>query len=212
MSRPAFFRSTLLLLAAAVIGCESGSSSADNTPPPKPPTPEERFESIVSALRRHLEDESLGAAVAVADYNGGLGRPSATAKISVESEFIAPTTEDEPYRAVIGLMLSDTKVTVVSPLPSKEDVQDEKKRQRDEIGRLEEELDGVADLDSLIVPDRAAASAQTAGSRVSEIEPEDDKSLYDLEFRDGRWELLTELDRENEPLFAAAMEFALRQQ
>ena len=166
----------------------------------------------MASLRRHLEDESLGATVAVADYNAGLGRPSATGRVSVESELIPPTSEGELYRAVIGLKLTDTKVTVVSPLPSKEELQDEKKRQREELDRLEDELEGVADLDSLVTPSRNTASAQATSSRVSEIEPEDDKSLFNLEFRDGRWELLTELDRENEPLFAVAMEYALKQQ
>lgn len=203
-------RSTRMLLVALpawLVGC----SEPETEKPSKPAislSPEERFEAFLSTLRRQIEDDSMGSFQASNEFNAPVGTPVTNAKIEVESELIKPEGEAESYRARVCL-INNSKVTVVLPGPSEEEVAEAKAEQEKEIEQLEQELEGVGELDSLLTPPKLASSG---GTTIHEIKSEEDTNCYELEFREGRWELISELDRENKPFYASVIEYSLKRQ
>lgn len=199
-----------LLVAAG--GCKDPAQQQAAAEEPTPPTADERFERIVDSLKRHIENQPLTATSdTVGAYNAEPGTPITDAKIQVEHELAPVGADGEPRRAVICLR-SRSKVTVVLPQPTEDEANQADSRRNRELTDLQDELKGVADLDSLVVPSKQSLAAKLSSSPVHEIEPDEDSSCYELEFRDGRWELLTELDGENEPFNKLAIEFALKRQ
>ncbi|MEO0528966.1 MAG: hypothetical protein AAF266_00165 [Planctomycetota bacterium] len=191
-------------------GCES-SSTSDIADAPAPPTAEERFGRIVRILEDRIEGGSLGVADVVSEYEAPVGTPVTDATIRVDHELIPPASDDEPYRGEVCLT-STSKVTVVLPTPTEEEREAATKKRSAEVAQLESELEGVVDLDSLVVPDTDGLAGRLGSSPIHEISPGETQRCYEFEFRDGKWVLLTELDRENEPFYAIAIEYALRKQ
>lgn len=196
----------LLLLS----GCEL-SSTSELAEVPEPPTAEERFGQMVRVLEDRIEGGSLGTADVVADYQAPVGTPVTDATIRVDHELTPPSGEADPYRGSI-CFTSNSKVTVVLPTPTEEERDAVSNKRNAEVAQLESELDGVVDLDSLVVPDTDGLASRLGSSPIHEIEPGETRRCYEFEFRDGKWVLLTELDRENEPFYAVAIEYALRKQ
>lgn len=200
-------RCCLLLAALASLGCEppverDAAAQADPLP-----TPEERFESIVTTLKRQLENEKLSGLNAKTQYNSPPGSPITNAKVRVLHELIPPESEGEPYRGVVSLSTKST-VTVVLAEPSGEEAADSAAKRKAKLAELETDLEGVADLDTLMSP----SASRAAASPIHEIKPDETASRFELEYRDGLWRLVSELDRENEPFYAVAIEYALKRQ
>lgn len=196
----------LLVLVVLLAGCDQAETKRSATVDP-PPTPEERFESIVKTLRRQLESDDLSVGVAGGDYNAEPGVPVTNATVRVTQELIPPAAEGQPYRGVICLR-TKSKVTVVLPQPTEEEAEKDKAKRKAQRDELESELEGVADLDMLVAP----KADRFSSSPIHEIEPDETESCYDLEYREGRWVLLSELDEENEPFYAIAIEYAMKRQ
>ncbi|QDT67157.1 hypothetical protein MalM25_00540 [Planctomycetes bacterium MalM25] len=175
-------------------------------PPKAPPTAEESFAKIVGTLTQRIENEPL---VSGGQLDAPPGTPVADARVYVSHE-LAPAVEGEPRRGSICFS-TKAKVTVVLPPPNEEDQKQDRAKTESEVAELQAELEGVADIDSLVVPTTEGLNSRLGKSPIHEITP-DDESCYELEHRDGRWELLTELDKENEPFFALEMEFAIKKQ
>ncbi|WP_146444194.1 hypothetical protein [Botrimarina colliarenosi] len=197
-----------LLLAALTVGCDD--SQEDKTPPPPPPTPEERFAMIVGALEEQLEDSSFGTAEAIADYNSPPGTPITDATVKVEHELTPPEGDDGVYRAQLCI-ITDATVTITLPTPSQEE-KDAAKDQRADANHSNPDIAGMPSIDALKVPSIEGLNGRVGSSSVHEIDPGVTQRCFDLEFRDNRWVLLTELDRENEPFNALAIEYALKKQ
>lgn len=204
------FSAVLLLMAVALVGCEE--KTAAPAPPPPPPTPEERFERIVSTLEDRLENTSLSGASVVADYNAPLGTPIAQAKVRVDHELKKPASPDEPYRGVICLSTPDSKVTVVLPEPSEEEKAEAAAKKASKRAQLQDEIEGSPELEALVVPTTDDLAGRMNTSPIHEIKATDTKSCFELEYHDGRWVLVTELDEENEPFYAFAIEYAMGKQ
>lgn len=198
------------LLAVAACGC-AGEAAPTADAPAAPPTAEERFERIVRTLEDRLEDGSLNAASAAADAAAAPGSPVTDATVRVSHEVFPRSSEGAPQRAKVCIT-TKAKVLVALPSETEEEKEEAKKEELEERERLEKELDGIADLDSLKIPKSDGLAGRLGSSSVHEINQGDVQRCFELEYREGKWELLTELDRENEPFNALAIEYALRKQ
>lgn len=200
----------LALLAGFVclaVGCESEPEPVKA--PPAPPTPEESFEQIVGALEEKLSDTSFGTADAITDYNAPPGTPITDATVRVKHQLTPPDGEGGVYRAQLCI-ITEATVTVTLPPPTEGD--DEPGRKKSEDKTPDSDLDGMPSMDSLIVPRPGEVAGRLGGSGVHEIDPGVIQRCFDLEHRDGKWVLLSKLDRENEPFNALAIEYALKKQ
>jgi hypothetical protein len=195
------------LLVGSLIGC--GPTTEPVAPPP-PPSPEERFDRIVGALEEKLNDSAFGTADAVSDYNAPAGTPITAAKVEVKHTLTPPDGEGGVHHAQLCLI---TKAKVTVTLPTKSDEEDEEKpTSRRKSGDKEPLGEGLPAMDSLIVPSREEAASRLGSSGVHEIDPGDTERCFELEFREGQWVLVSEVDKENEPFNALAIEYALKKQ
>lgn len=214
ISAPDSFRRLVLAAALPLLlvcsGCET-SSSDGLAEAPAPPTAEERFDRIVTILEDRIEGGSLGTAEAVADYNAPPGTPVTNATVRVDHELTPPSDDNDIHRGNVCLT-TNSRVTIVLPTPTEEERDATSAKRSSELAELESELDGVVDLDSLVTPSTDGLASRLGSSPIHEIEPGETQRCYEFEFRDGKWVLLTELDRENEPFYAIAIEYALRKQ
>ena len=201
----------VLCAAAWSVGCDS-SPAVDRQPqaPPPPPTAEERFTTIVESLKRRVENRSLTASDTIGAYNGKPGTPITDATVRVSHELLPESDDGEPRRAVVCFE-TKSKVTVVLPQADESEKAGAERRRSREIDEMQEDLAGVADLDSLVVPSTKGLTSPL-NSPVHELDQGEESRCFEMEFRDGRWELLTELDRENEPFYSLQIEFALKRQ
>ena len=201
----------LAVLVGLLVGCDPAREPA--APPATPPTAEERFERIVGALEEKINDSSFGTADAMGDYNAPLGTPITNAKVEIKHTLTPPDGEGGVHRAQLCLI---TKAKVTVTLPPKTDGEDEgddkptsQRKQRADEEPLGE---GLPSREALIVPSREEAANRLGSSGVHEIDPGVAQRCFDLEFRDGRWVLVSEVDKENEPFNALAIEYALKKQ
>ncbi|MEN0110022.1 MAG: hypothetical protein AAF805_04800 [Planctomycetota bacterium] len=198
----------LLLGLTASVGCGDPSEEA-LAPPPPPPTPAERFESLVAALKDYVGDQSSQARVAQ-QYAADPSGPVASGEFLVEESYQPPEGKG-PHIATL-CFTTKSSVTVTLPPPSgagREDANDQRSEQLKELG---EGLEGVADLDSLIVPSPETLGARLGASPTVAIENDETRTCYELEYRDGKWEAVTELDRIEQPFYTLAVEYALLRQ
>ncbi|QDV76351.1 hypothetical protein K2D_45840 [Planctomycetes bacterium K2D] len=211
-TRPLGFGTLILgaLMFGLVAGCEPAPEPVE--PPPPPPTPEERFERIVGALEDKLNDSAFGTADAVAEYDAPAGTPITAAKVKVKHTITPPDGEDDVPRAQLCL-ITKAKVTVTLPTKSEKEESDEESSSRRQKRADDEPLgEGMPPMESLIVPSREEAASRLGSSGVHEIDPGETQRCFNLEYRDDRWVLVSEVDEENEPFNALAIEYALKKQ
>jgi hypothetical protein len=207
--RQAIWSGPLAILVGSLIGC--GPASEPVAPPPPPPTPEERFDRIVGALEDKLNDSAFGTADAVSDYNAPAGTPITAAKVEVKHTLTPPDGEGGVHHAQL-CFITKAKVTVTLPTKSDEEDDEEKPSSRRTSPEKEPLGEGLPDMDSLIVPSREEAASRLGSSGVHEIDPGVTQRCFELEFREGQWVLVSEVDKENEPFNALAIEYALKKQ
>lgn len=206
---PAIWSGAFAFLVGSLIGC--GPASEPVAPPPPPPSPEERFDRIVGALEEKLNDSAFGTADAVSDYNAPAGTPITAAKVEVKHTLTPPEGEGGVHHAQL-CFITKAKVTVTLPTRSDEDDEDEKPTSRRKSPEKEPVVEGLPDMDSLIVPSREEAASRLGSSGVHEIDPGVTQQCFEFEYRDGKWVLVSEVDEENEPFNALAIEYALKKQ
>lgn len=196
----------LVCLVMAIAGCDTPASKPAVVAEP-PPTPEERFDSLVQTLKRQIENGALDGINAGRDYNAPAGTPVTKARVRITHELTPPVTDGEPYRGVV-CFVTKSKVTVVLAQPTEEESAEADAKRKAKRAELETDLEGVPDLDMLVAP----SANRLAASPIHEIEPDETNSCFEFEYRDGLWRLVSELDRDNEPFYAIAIEFALKRQ
>lgn len=196
----------LLLGTASLVACGCDSPQAEEKPAPvvKQETPEELLGLIVESLKRRVEDSSLRDASALDSFGAAPGTPMTDATITVSHEYLPPAGDNEPHRAKLVFA---TKSTVTMILPGKEQEEEAVASEGDLV--LEEEIEGVPPLESLVVP--SVTKNRSTGPSEQRLSNEEE-SVYELEFRGDKWELVTEIDREAEPFNALAIEYALNRQ
>ncbi len=202
------FAPVLGLIGLMLAGCDEPVS--ENATPISAPTAEERFERLIGVLRQSVEGRAITDASAVKDFNAAPGVPVTNGKLRVEEELIPPSQEGEPYKAVICL---STKSTVMVVLPETDEADKSKDRAETKarVDDAKEGLEGVPDMESLVVPNADAVRRSLASSPIHSIESDESKSCYQLEFRDGRWEQVQGPEEDDE-FFSLAIEYALKMQ
>jgi hypothetical protein len=200
---------TAVLLAAA--GCGRSSSGPSATPVVAKPTPEASFDLIVATIKRRIEDTPSGF---VAQQPGGHSRMMASNKVT--SQLLPPAKEGEPYRAEVTVV-SQSRYWLRRATEESEDSSgksDERNEQRPSKGTLENPANiGVDALDSeSIVSSGGESQSRRAspGQAESTVTRRDDeeKRTFELEYKGGRWILLTK-PTDTERAIALAFEEAL---
>ena len=85
-----------LLVAACCVSCNRSGTTASTV---AKPGPEESLSQIMDVFRRRMEDTPIGF---VAANSSGRSAMSGTNKVSYN--FIRPTTEGQPYKAIITVV------------------------------------------------------------------------------------------------------------
>jgi hypothetical protein len=207
--RYACFAAVSCLLAACV-SCNhssSGSQSAASRAHAKP-GPKESFQTIIDVFKHRMEDTPVGFVVTNSN-----GRSSLTGQNKVDYELIEPKTESDPYKAVVKVSTrSRYSVKVQSEVP--DESAREKNAKKAERLLPEKTVKGQEPFDSSIGKASAddSKSAATPTTHTSEqVIPHEEKDdrKYDLLYEDGKWVLVTELNKETEQAVQNAFKSAL---
>jgi hypothetical protein len=200
--------------AVAVIvssGCQRGTRAINTARP----TAEESFKIILETFRQGIETGAGGVMPGLVTLEDGGGYTAVSLNNKVSHELFPPGKEGEPFRARITVATRSRLSMVRSGTG---------KNNRDEDASTRDDSGGDAlttDPDSEILdPELVGSSGSARGSRrglrgSSDIPisrpPEEATNNYELEYRNGRWELVSEIDPQNKPV-KNAFEFALKTQ
>jgi hypothetical protein len=185
------------------VGCDGPPPPAPAAPAnePAPPTPEKRFAAFLEAFTRQLNNDQIRGNAAVMTRGDDPNGPTAQWKTEVTHEVLPPSADGAPRRAKLRVTTT-SKVTVVI----------KRKSVDDEEGEEEDSERSDADRDGQTAPRSSTKTVPLVADSPMKTLPSEQVSDYDFEFRDGRWVLLTEIDREKEPFTAVTMDYALNRQ
>lgn len=193
--------STSFLCALAVcLSCTHHEGGKGTAARPKP-GPEETFQMVMDTFRRRIEDSPIGFVVSDAS-----GRSTMSGSNKVTYELIKPAKDGDPYKAEVTVESKSN----YSILRTKEGG-DEKQREKDGNGKSDSLLkdadkeNGVESFDPSVAgapgpnaePGGAAAIPHGSEGTVAR-RPDVERRTYELIFKDGRWGLVTELNKETE--------------
>jgi hypothetical protein len=192
----------------AIVG--SGCNQTAPTAGPARFSPEESFDLILATIRRGLETGAgvVASGGSVPHQDGGFTAISINNKIS--HEYFPGTRDGETPRATITV--SSASRVSIQRAPAGADRNERPSRDSNS---------GMTDLDVDISDPGSMALSSGSGSRrlvpgaVSEVsEPRHNSEIrtYELVHRNGRWELVTEIDRETDLAVAEAFDYALSTQ
>jgi hypothetical protein len=197
-------------LLAACVSCNhssSGSPSATSHQRAKP-GPKESFDTIMETFKRRMEDTPVGFVV-----NNSNGRSSLTGQNKVDYELIEPKTESDPFKAVVKVTSrSRYSMKVQSEVP--DESAREKNAKKTEHMLPEKTTKGQEQPfdPSAAKPSPDDSKSAATPTRTSEqVIPHEDNEVrkYDLLYQDGRWILVTELNKETEQAVQNAFKTAL---
>jgi hypothetical protein len=205
--RYACFAVASCLLAACVSCNHSSSGSAAVSHPHAKPGPKESFDTIMETFKRRMEDTPVGFVV-----NNSNGRSSLTGQNKVDYELIQPKTESDPYKAVVKVTSrSRYSVKVQSEVPD-ESAREKNTKKADHLlpeknAKGEEPFDPAVAKASTEDAKSTATSTHTSEQVIPHEDNEERK--YELDYRGGRWVLVTELNKETEQAVQNAFKTAL---
>lgn len=205
--KPFVVRQLLLGALLAVASCSGCKREVRTTPVPKAryanPTPEQSFETIFDTFRRRIEDTPVGFVV-----SDSTSRTSMIGSNKVSSELIPPAKEGDPYKAVVTVV-SESRYSIMR---TKEDDSTAEanaaNRKSDPLGENKNEA-GEPIEPSL--PPRAEVGTGRIVTDVIKPPAQDKQDIrkYELEYKNGRWELMTKLDTKTEQSIQNAFKNAL---
>jgi hypothetical protein len=204
---------TIVLFAAALAGCAKDGGQQSVAAKRAKPGPEESFELIVETFRRGVEDVRIG--FVVPDEHG---HSMMYGKNEVSHELIPPTKEGEPYKAVITVD-SKSSYSIQRSGSSSDDDENDQRQDVASVEDLANDPGGLEILDDDLVSGSPTGNSSNRGSGDAASEPivrrqaEDwPVRKYELEYRNGRWELVTKPDPETEQSIQNAFDQALKTQ
>lgn len=209
--RPAMCVAAVILLTA---GCGESSSGPSAGTVAAKPTPEQSFEVIMATFKRRIEDTPSGF---VTERDGGRSRLMASNKVS--SQIFPPAKEGDPYRAEVTVV-SETRYSLQRSVEEPDEStkkDDQRNNQRSGSGSLDDPGNtgrGVDILDPGLVVSSGGGSPSPHGSpgaadSVITRRNDEEKRSFELEYRDGRWKLLTAPDPETERAIELAFQESL---
>jgi hypothetical protein len=200
-----------------VAGCGKSSSDSPATLAATKPKPEQSFELIMETIKRRIEDAPSGF---VTERDGGRSRMMASNKVT--SQVFPPTQQGETYRAEVTVV-SESRYSLQRLVeePEESTKQDDGRNdQRSGANPLDNPGNIGAGLD-ILDPELVASSGGEGSARQgpnvkveSEFSRRNEKEerTFKLEYKGGRWMLLTQPDPETERAIALAFEEALGSQ
>lgn len=209
---------SLAVLSTLLIGVMSGgcneSSPAVHTAA-RQATPEDGFEAIVALVRDGIELPASDVGSLIAQRSGSSSRFQV--HNAVASKLIPPAAAGDPYRGKITIS-SQSVYSLRRTADDDEDTKDRDKSESSNSGWSQLDGDdsdsGFQSFDRNLVSDDDAQEEGTKGSDIQSVQRRADKvdRVYDLEYRNGRWELITQLDPKTEASVKNAFDRALRLQ
>jgi hypothetical protein len=202
---------------AGVAGCEEKAPRMVQPAGPRisaNPTPEEKFNIIVETFRRGVENSNIYFRV---PREGGHSMLAGHNEVS--HELIKPTKEGETYRGIITVTSqSHYSIQRSADRPEEASRKEQPRNQNSESGLGDlNPKDGIDILESDLAGPASGTgpnpepSAANSDSMVARRENQSDRK-YELEYKDGRWTLLTELDPDTEQGIKYAFDYALETQ
>ena len=198
-------------------GCQKqveGVSSAAPAARLAKPTPEDNFALVVEDFRRGVQDIPIGF---VLQEEGG--HSMMTGRNKVTHELIPPAKDGDPYKAVITVVSeSNYSIQRVQGEGNENAQQDEEASDEGSNDPLSaDESDGAEVFDSDLVSTpkdtpKNRRSPQSAGGKTVARQADSEERKYELVYKDGKWELVTELDLKTEKSIQNAFDHALSMQ
>jgi hypothetical protein len=195
-----------LVIVSAGSGCQqnvTGTSTAS--------TPEESFESVLATFRRGIETGSGGVVAGsggMAHKDGGYTSYSIDNRVS--HEYFPPKKEGDVPRAIVTIA-SESRVSVQPGQPAEgRGEREEKTARRDEPSGLDVDI-----LDPATISTSGGSSRPADrgfAPRVPGPRLDAHSRSYELEYRNGRWQLVTKIDPETDKSALDAFEYALKTQ
>jgi hypothetical protein len=203
------FAATACLLATCISCNHSGGSQAAARAHVKP-GPKESFQVIMETFKRRMEDTSVGFVV-----NNANGRSSLTGQNKVDYELIEPKTASDPYKAIVKMTTqSRYSVKLQSDVP--DESAREKNAKKEERLLPEKNKKGEEPFDPSLGKgsNENSKPATTSTHPTEQVIPHEDheERKYELVYQDGRWVLVTELNKETEQAVQNAFKSALETQ
>jgi hypothetical protein len=203
------------MVGAALTGCanEAPEGTAASMKRAKP-GPEESFKLIVDTFRRGVEDVPINFVVRQEH-----GHSMMVGKNDVRHTLIPPSKEDDPYKAIITVDSKSSYSIQKSGASEEDDAHGNRSEEPPRAGgELANDPSGLEVFDSDLVNASPSTNSNRSNGPIAS-EPivrrrADDWPAreYELEYRNGRWELLTKLDPETEQSIQNAFDQALRTQ
>jgi hypothetical protein len=205
-------RQTLLGVALVVAACSGCSHEVRTTPVAPPryanPTPEQSFDTIFDMFKRRIEDTPVGFVV-----SDSSGRSSLVGKNTVSKELIPPAKEGEPFKAIITVT-SESRYSIMRTKETGEEnpaEQSNSKKASDPLAEQSGEQQG--ELGEVALQAKPTADVGKGRVATDVIKPpgqeKADIRKYELEYKNGRWELKTELNSKTEQSIQNAFKNAL---
>jgi hypothetical protein len=174
------------------------------------PGPEESFQTIMDTFRRRMEETPVLFVV-----NNSNGRTSMTGTNKVSSEVTPPKSQDEPYKATITVH-SESRYSVKVSAETADDSGHDKNSNKSDRLLQDKDQKGNESFEPSFAKGSNDASKSTAPTThaTEQVLPHTDieEHKYDLVYQDGRWVLVTELNKETEQAVQNAFKSALETQ
>lgn len=182
------------------VGCQQEQPPAVVAEAPEP-TPEERFNALVEAIKHQHDTQSNDAAF---DEEGKIdpATPITSSRASIEHLYLATGGAEGRPKGVVTIH-TQASATVLLPLSDPDE---------DEPEPLGDSAAATSEAEG---PDLALAKEDALKRlRISPIQTVETEHVREIvfEYVEGKWELITKLDKENEPFTAMAVEYALLRQ
>jgi hypothetical protein len=205
-------RSAVFAILACLVGviasCNHQSAATSQAAAKKhaKPGPEESFQTIMDTFRRRMEETPVMFIV-----NNPNGRTSMTGTNKVSSEVFPPKAEGDSYKATISVHSESRYSVKVSE--TTDDSSHDKNNGKSDRMLPDKDQKGNDALDQFSTKG-SSDSSKSAGSSPHTTEqvlghPDVEDHKYDLVYQDGRWVLVTELNKETEQAIANAFKSAL---
>jgi hypothetical protein len=208
--RSAYSAIIVCLLGMCASCSHQGAATAAGAKKHAKPKAEESFQAIIETFRRRMEETPVGFVVTNSN-----GRSTMTGSNKVSYELFPPKTEKDPYKATITVR-SQSRYSVKVSSETADDSGHEKSNNKNDRLASDKDQKGSEAFDSSFGKNATDSSKSNPQSThvTEQVLPHTDveEHKYDLIYQDGRWVLVTELNKETEQAIQNAFKSAFETQ